>query len=55
MDPNPDYDASDELEYGVNWFAWILRGVYPPPAYPRLTPSRLARARRARMLTRTAR
>jgi len=34
MDPNPDYDASDELEYGVNWFAWILRGVYPPPAYP---------------------
>lgn len=34
MDPNPDYDASDELEYGANWFAWILRGVYPPPAYP---------------------
>jgi hypothetical protein len=34
MDPNPDYDASDELEYGFNWFAWILRGVYPPPAYP---------------------
>jgi hypothetical protein len=34
MDPNPDYDASDELEYAVNWFAWILRGVYPPPAYP---------------------
>jgi hypothetical protein len=34
MDPNPDYDASDELEYGINWFAWILRGVYPPPAYP---------------------
>jgi hypothetical protein len=34
MDPNPDYDASDELEYGMNWFAWILRGVYPPPAYP---------------------
>ena len=27
-------DASDELEYGFNWFAWILRGVYPPPAYP---------------------
>ncbi len=21
MDPNPDYDASDELEYGFNWFA----------------------------------
>ena len=34
MDPNPDYDASDEVEYGANWFAWILRGVYPPPAYP---------------------
>ena len=34
MDPNPDYDASDELEYAVSWFAWILRGVYPPPAYP---------------------
>lgn len=34
VDPNPDYDASDELEYGFNWFAWILRGVYPPPAYP---------------------
>ena len=34
MDPNPDYDASDEIEYGMNWFAWILRGVYPPPAYP---------------------
>ena len=33
MDPNPDYDASDEIEYGMNWFAWILRGVYPPPAY----------------------
>ena len=27
-------DASDEIEYGANWFAWILRGVYPPPAYP---------------------
>jgi len=34
MDPNPDYDVSDELEYGFNWFPWILRGVYPPPAYP---------------------
>ncbi|EKF25837.1 hypothetical protein C731_0132 [Mycolicibacterium hassiacum DSM 44199] len=34
VDPNPDYDASDELEYGMAWFAWILRGVYPPPAYP---------------------
>ena len=34
MDPSPDFDASDELEYGFAWFAWILRGVYPPPAYP---------------------
>lgn len=34
MDPNPDYDASDELEYGIDWLPWILRGVYPPPAYP---------------------
>jgi uncharacterized protein YkwD len=33
-DPNPDYDASDEIEYGNNWWAWILRGVFPPPAYP---------------------
>jgi hypothetical protein len=33
-DPNPDYDASDELEYGLDWLPWILRGVYPPPAYP---------------------
>ena len=34
MDPNPDYDASDEIEYFFNWFPWALRGVYPPPAYP---------------------
>jgi hypothetical protein len=34
MDPNPDYDASDEIEYFVNWLPWALRGVYPPPAYP---------------------
>jgi uncharacterized protein YkwD len=34
LDPNPDYDGSDEIEYGINWFPWILRGVYPPPAYP---------------------
>jgi len=34
VDPNPDYDASDELEYFFNWFPWALRGVYPPPAYP---------------------
>ncbi len=34
MDPNPDYDASDELEYFFSWLPWALRGVYPPPAYP---------------------
>jgi len=34
IDPSPQYDASDEIEYGINWFPWILRGVYPPPAYP---------------------
>jgi uncharacterized protein YkwD len=33
-DPSPDYDMSDELEYGLAWLPWILRGVYPPPAYP---------------------
>jgi hypothetical protein len=30
----PDYDASDEIEYFFNAFAWVLRGDYPPPAYP---------------------
>jgi uncharacterized protein YkwD len=34
IDPSPDYDASDELEYGISWLPWILRGVYPPPAMP---------------------
>lgn len=34
LDPSPDYDASDEIEFGINWFPWILRGVYPPPAIP---------------------
>lgn len=34
LDPSPDYDASDEIENGVNWWAWILRGVYPPPGIP---------------------
>ena len=34
IDPSPDYDASDEIEFGINWFPWILRGVYPPPAQP---------------------
>jgi hypothetical protein len=33
-DPSPDYDASDELEFGFSWLPWILRGVYPPPGYP---------------------
>lgn len=33
MDQYPDYDASDELEYGVAALAWLLRGVYPPPFY----------------------
>jgi hypothetical protein len=33
-DPSPDYDASDEIEFGIDWYAWILRGAYPPPAYP---------------------
>ncbi|GAB7067505.1 hypothetical protein JCM12141A_17940 [Mycolicibacterium hodleri] len=34
MDPNPDYDISDEAEYFFNFIPWGLRGVYPPPAYP---------------------
>ncbi|KZS65311.1 CAP domain-containing protein [Mycobacterium pseudokansasii] len=34
LDPSPDYDASDEVEYAINWFPWILRGVYPPPGIP---------------------
>ena len=25
MNPNPDYDASDELEYGIAAYAWLLR------------------------------
>jgi hypothetical protein len=33
-DPTPDYDASDELEFANNWWAWIGRGVYPPPGIP---------------------
>ena len=31
LDRHPDYDASDEVEYALDWFPWILRGVYPPP------------------------
>lgn len=34
LESTPDYDASDELEFGSNWFPWILRGVYPPPGNP---------------------
>jgi hypothetical protein len=39
MDPSPDYDASDEIEFFMNYLTWGLRGVenghgYPPPAYP---------------------
>jgi uncharacterized protein YkwD len=34
IDPSPDYDASDEIEFGISWLPWILRGVYPPPAMP---------------------
>ncbi|WAC93910.1 CAP domain-containing protein [Mycobacterium sp. Aquia_213] len=34
LDPSPDYDATDEVEFGINWLPWILRGVYPPPAIP---------------------
>lgn len=33
MDPALDYDASDELEHGIDWFTWILRGVHPAPPY----------------------
>jgi hypothetical protein len=33
-DPSPDYDGSDEIEYFFDWFPWILRGAYPPPAMP---------------------
>ncbi|MCV7032506.1 hypothetical protein H7I03_25670 [Mycobacterium sherrisii] len=34
VDPNPDYDASDEIEHFFSFLPWALRGVYPPPAYP---------------------
>ncbi len=34
LDPSPDYDASDEVEYGISWLPWILRGAYPPPGMP---------------------
>jgi len=36
MDPNPDYDATDEIEYFFSWFPWALRGTdwTGTPAYP---------------------
>ncbi|GAB4927939.1 hypothetical protein Mkiyose1665_11080 [Mycobacterium kiyosense] len=34
LDPSPQYDASDEVEYAISWLPWILRGVYPPPGMP---------------------
>lgn len=34
LDPRPDYDATDEIEYALDWFPWILRGVNPPPGIP---------------------
>jgi len=33
-DVSPDYDASDEVEHALDWYAWILRGVNPAPGYP---------------------
>lgn len=34
MDPSPDYEASDEIEYFFNWLPCALRGVYQPASYP---------------------
>ena len=39
MDPSPDYDVSDEIEFFLRYVPWGLRGVvdgngYPPQAYP---------------------
>lgn len=34
LDHTPDYDGSDEVEFALDWFPWILRGTYPPPAIP---------------------
>jgi uncharacterized protein YkwD len=34
LDPSPDYDATDEVEFGISWLPWILRGAYPPPGMP---------------------
>lgn len=27
MDPSPDYDASDEIEFFMKYLTWGLRGV----------------------------
>jgi hypothetical protein len=39
MDPSPDYDMSDEIEFFMRYVPWGFRGVidgngYPPPPYP---------------------
>jgi len=39
MDPSPDYDGSDDIEFFFRYVPWGLRGVvdgngYPPQAYP---------------------
>ena len=36
MDPNPDYDATDEIEYFFSWLPWALRGTdwTGTPTYP---------------------
>jgi hypothetical protein len=33
-DPSPDYDATDEIEFGLDWLPWAARFGYPPPAIP---------------------
>lgn len=36
MDPSPDYDATDEIEYFFSWLPWALRGTdwTGTPSYP---------------------
>ena len=36
MEPNPDYDATDEVEYFFAWLPWALRGTdwTGTPSYP---------------------
>jgi hypothetical protein len=34
MDPNPDYDASDEIEY---FFSWLAPSFARRPAAPRVS------------------